>query len=70
MGWTDDPVADFDRYDREGQQWLDSRPKCYYCGDPIRTDACYAVNGHKYCLDCSEAAAEAVLPQLLGVTML
>ncbi len=70
MYYSDDPLEDFDRYDREQQRWLDSRPRCYYCGDPIQTDACYCVDGHKYCMDCSEAAATAALPQFLGVTML
>ena len=52
--YSDDPIADFERWDLDQQKLL---------------DACYEVNGHKYCLDCSEAAAEAVLPQLIGVTM-
>lgn len=69
MYYTDDPIADFDRYDRDQQKWLDSRPRCYYCEEPILTDACYVVNGHRYCLDCSEAAAEAVLPQLMEATI-
>lgn len=67
--YSDDPNADFDRYDRDQQKWLDSRPRCYYCEEPIQTDACYCVAGHKYCLDCAEAAAEAALPSLMGVTM-
>lgn len=67
--YSDDPNADFDRYDRDQQKWLNSRPRCYYCEEPIQTDACYVVNGHKYCLDCSEAAAEAVLPHLMEATM-
>lgn len=67
--YSDDPIADFERWDLDQQKLLDSRPRCYYCEEPIQTDACYEVNGHKYCLDCSEAAAEAVLPQLIGVTM-
>ena len=67
--YSANPIADFNRKDRDDQKWLDSRPKCYYCGDPIQTDACYCVACHKYCLDCAEAAAEAALPSLMGVTM-
>lgn len=32
MSRTDDPVADFDRYDAEQQQQLDSLPVCECCG--------------------------------------
>ena len=67
--YSDNPIADFNRWDKENTDWRNSRPRCYYCEEPIQTDACYVVNGHKYCLDCSEAAAEAVLPQLMEATM-
>lgn len=67
--YSDNPIADFNRWDEENTDWLNSRPRCYYCEEPIQTDACYVVNGHKYCLDCSEAVAEAVLPQLIEATM-
>lgn len=36
MSWTDDPVADFDRYDAEQQ--LDSLPVCECCGEPIQQE--------------------------------
>lgn len=71
--YSTDPIADFNRKDRDDQKWLDSRPRCYYCGEPIQEDVCYMVNGHKYHTDwdeCKDAAAEAILPQLLQSTTL
>lgn len=49
---TDDPVADAYAYDMEHQRWLDSLPKCAYCGEPIETDECYLINDELICPDC------------------
>lgn len=67
--YSDDPIADFDRWDRDQQELLDKLPKCYACDEPIQDDVCYCFNGHKYCLDCKDAAADNILPEFLEATV-
>ncbi len=50
--WTDDPVADYHRYDRERQKRLDSLPKCDRCKEPIQESSYYLINDEKICSDC------------------
>lgn len=52
MSWTDDPVADFDRYDAEQQQQLDSLPVCECCGEPIQQETAVYYNDHWICREC------------------
>lgn len=49
---TDDPLADFDRYDRQQEEWLNSLPVCDCCGEPIQDEYCYEINGDLICEDC------------------
>lgn len=51
---TDDPVADFNRHEHRKQKWLDSRPVCDHCEDPIQDDHYYLINGDNICPDCME----------------
>lgn len=51
-GYTNDPVADFLRHDKELQRELDKRPRCAYCNEPIQDDAYYDINGECVCEDC------------------
>ena len=57
---TDDPVRDYYKYDRICSEWLNSRPKCAYCGEPIQTDYAIRVDGKYYC-NCSECEDEAYM---------
>lgn len=50
--YTDDPIADFNAYDRERQEWLDSLPVCAHCGEPIQDDKYYVIEGVNICTDC------------------
>lgn len=52
---TDDPVADFDRYDAWCQKELDKLPKCADCEDPIQDDHYYVINDKPICPDCLES---------------
>lgn len=52
---TDDPVADFERHDRECQERLDKLPKCADCGEPIQDDHYYLICDEAICPDCLEA---------------
>ena len=49
---TDDPITDFNRYDYEEQKWLESRPICSECGEPIITETAYRFDGVLICEDC------------------
>ena len=49
-----DPLADFDRYEREQEKRLEQLPVCDYCGEPIQDDFFYQINGENYCPDCME----------------
>lgn len=51
MRITDDPVADFLRYDREQQRELDKRPKCDICGEPLY-ECGYMIDGELICQEC------------------
>lgn len=52
MGWTDNPIADFNRYCDEQERWLKSRPKCDYCEEHIQDEAYYEINDEKICKHC------------------
>lgn len=54
MRYTDNPLADFEAWDAERAKWLERRPKCADCGEPIQDDHYYQINGGpvcQYCLD-------------------
>ena len=52
---TDDPVADFHRYDAEHQKKLNKLPKCADCGEPIQDDHYYLINDEPICPNCLES---------------
>lgn len=49
---TDEPLADFNRWDAEQQRKLDRLPKCYECEEPIQTEECFEINGECVCPEC------------------
>lgn len=40
--------------DREETQWLERRPKCDYCREPIQEEYMYHINGEFICENCLE----------------
>jgi formylmethanofuran dehydrogenase subunit E len=52
MYWTDDPVADFNRYEAEQARMLERLPKCSECGEPIQDEDCYEFNDELICEEC------------------
>ena len=54
MFYSDDPIRDFERHDREQAKWLEKLPVCDYCGEPIQDDHYYLINGDNVCKDCLE----------------
>lgn len=51
---TDDPVADYDRYDTERAEEENRLPHCDYCGEPIH-EKYYEIDGEIICEDCLDA---------------
>ena len=54
MPWTDDPVADFERHDREQARLLERLPTCERCGNRIEQELAVCIDGFWYCDDCLE----------------
>jgi formylmethanofuran dehydrogenase subunit E len=54
MYYTDDPIADFDRYDREQAQYEARLPRCANCGEPIH-EKYYYIEGDIICEECLES---------------
>jgi hypothetical protein len=50
--YSDDPVRDFARHDAEQEAWVDSLPKCEWCGEPIQDEEYYEIEGAYVHLDC------------------
>jgi formylmethanofuran dehydrogenase subunit E len=55
MYYTDDPVADFLRYDAEREEKLEKLPRCSECDEPIQDEFCYEINGELICEECMSA---------------
>lgn len=51
---TDDPVADYERYDAELEQERELLPECSGCGEKIEDDFCYEINDEIICEECLE----------------
>lgn len=49
---TDDPLADFERHDREQAAYLESLPVCERCGEPIQDEHLYLINYEFVCQKC------------------
>lgn len=48
---TDDPLADFDRWDAEQASYEARLPRCAYCGEPI-WEYYFIINGEMLCEEC------------------
>ena len=54
MWYSDNPVADFERWDRDREKKLIHLPRCSCCDEPIQDDFCYEINGELICENCME----------------
>jgi formylmethanofuran dehydrogenase subunit E len=54
MFYSDDPVRDSLRHDREMKRKLDRRPKCSVCGEPIQDDLYMEKDDEPICAECCE----------------
>ena len=50
--FTDDPLNDFARHDAEEVSWIDSRPICSDCGNPIQGNHFYEFERKIICEKC------------------
>lgn len=60
---TDDPVADFERHDREQAKLLNSLPKCSICKAPIQQERAFEKNGFWICHECYEDNQKEVMDE-------
>ena len=51
---TEDPVADFNRHDRDQVRRLAKLPACERCGDAIQQERAVCINGFWFCDECLE----------------
>ena len=51
---SDDPGADFDRWDAEQNRMRDQFPVCDVCDQPIHDDHYYLINSDNICAECME----------------
>ena len=50
---TDDPIADFNRYEEDRERELEKCPVCSYCGEPIQDAYAFHIDQewwHESCL--------------------
>lgn len=49
---TDDPVADFNRWDAEQSRRLKRHPTCQICGQAIQQERAVCLEGFWFCDEC------------------
>lgn len=49
---TDDPIADFNRYDREMTRRIEKLPRCRECGEHITDEFAYQFDNEWICEEC------------------
>lgn len=54
MSRTDDPIADFNRYEDAIDRELAKLPKCSECDQPIQDENAYLINDEWICEDCMD----------------
>lgn len=54
MYYTNNPVADAERYMAEQERELQKLPKCNHCREHIQDETCWVINGKIYHPDCAE----------------
>lgn len=59
---TADPIADFMRRDAEQQKWLDKRPVCEHCGEPIQEEQAFYYADMWFCTakECEKELKETI----------
>ena len=47
--YTDDPLADFERYDADRESAMALLPECAFCHDRVWNDREFQFDGHSFC---------------------
>lgn len=63
---TDNPLADFDRWEEEKERAIAKLPRCDYCNEPIQDDYCYDLDGEVICEDCLNRHFRKLTMDLMG----
>ena len=50
--YSNNPIADYDRYCARQEAQLQQCPKCSYCEEPIQDDFLYEINDELFCESC------------------
>ena len=51
---TDDPVRDFESYQRDLDECIERYPICECCGEHIQDEQLYYIDGRYFCEECIE----------------
>lgn len=49
---TDNPIADFERYDAEKEKAKEKLPRCSECGTKVQDEYFYEINDEVICSGC------------------
>ena len=60
---TDDPIADFNRYEAEQEKKLSQLPRCSQCDNYIQEETAYYIEGEWICEDCMSEYRRVVEPE-------
>jgi len=52
--YSDNPHRDFDRHDKEQNDWLERCPVCAFCHQPIQDEELFDFGGTLYHVSCAE----------------
>lgn len=63
MYFTDDPVADAERYMAEQEAELKKLPRCCECDEPIQQTDAYYINDEWMCDRCMDGYRREVIPE-------
>lgn len=66
MCYTDNPIADYARYDYERQKEIDSLPVCEICGEPIQDDYLFDLEGALVCEECLKSEYRKPVENYIG----
>lgn len=61
--YSDDPLADFDAWDKHQNKQLERLPVCMDCEQHIQDETAYYINGEWICQACMSAYEQEVLPE-------
>ena len=63
MMWTDDPIADAERYYTSNDKKIEKLPRCSECDCHIVDEYAYYINDEWICDDCMDSYKREVLPE-------